>query len=103
MAERADSPRHVGAGGNAGENRQPLAKRLRASQLRKFGKSPPMGRVGVPVLMQREFRSNIVIVFTGRPSALQHYHSPSDTWSNIDELESSIDYAENFLGKLAVS
>ncbi len=30
-----------------------------------------MTRVGVPVLVQREFRSNIVIVFTGKPGALQ--------------------------------
>ncbi len=37
--------------------------------------------------------------------APRHYHSVSDTWSNIDEreLESSIDYAEKFLRKLAVS
>jgi hypothetical protein len=37
--------------------------------------------------------------------APRHYHSPTDTWSNIDEreLESSIDYAEKFLRKLAAS
>jgi hypothetical protein len=37
--------------------------------------------------------------------APRNYHSPSDTWKNIDEreLESSIDYAEKFLRKLAVS
>ena len=37
--------------------------------------------------------------------AARHYHSTSDTWSNIDEreLESSIDYAEKFLRTLAVS
>ena len=37
--------------------------------------------------------------------APRHYHSTSDTWSNIDEreLESSIDYAEKFLRTLAVS
>ena len=37
--------------------------------------------------------------------APRHYHSTSDTWSNIDEreLESSIDYAEKFLRTLAAS
>lgn len=35
--------------------------------------------------------------------APRHYHSPSDTWSNIDEkeLDASIDYAERFLRVLA--
>lgn len=35
--------------------------------------------------------------------APRHYHSPSDTWSNIDEreLNSSIDYAEKFVRQLA--
>ena len=37
--------------------------------------------------------------------APRNYHSPSDTWKNIDvrELDSSIDYAEKFLRKLAAS
>lgn len=50
-----------------------------------------MSQVGVPVLMQREFRSNVVVVFTGKLGALQGTGALRNAFARFSPEELTVD------------